>query len=95
MSLTQEQIAKLSLNLSKVRLDRWKLWDKIDNIFKYMTMLDEVDTTWVEPTISVIDKESILREDTLLEERLNPSELLACTEQKVVWWQITVSNIMK
>lgn len=94
MSLTQEQIEKLSKNLSKIKLDNEKLGQDINGILKYIDLLNEVDTTWVIPTISVIDSENILREDIEIR-TIDPKDLLACSNQKVIANQIAVSNIMK
>jgi len=48
----------------------------------------------VKPTISVIDSENILREDIEIRS-IDPKDLLACSNQKVIANQIAVSNIMK
>ena len=94
MSLTQEQIEKLSKNLSKIRIDNEKLAQDVNWILHYVDLLNEVDTTWVKPTTSVVESEKILRED--LEKReLEPKDLLACSKQKVIANQIAISNIMK
>jgi glu-tRNAGln amidotransferase C subunit len=45
MSLTQEKIEKLSKNLSKIDLAEPKLVDDLNNILKYVDLLNEVDTT--------------------------------------------------
>jgi aspartyl-tRNA(Asn)/glutamyl-tRNA(Gln) amidotransferase subunit C len=96
MSLTQEQIEKLSKKLSKIRLESEDFTNSINWILKYMDLLNEVDTSWIKPTTSVVEseKENILRED--IEKRtITPSELLKCSWQKIIWEQIAVSNIMK
>lgn len=95
MSLTQEQIEKLSLNLSKIRLNTGKLGNNIQEILSYIDLLNELDTTWVEPTNSVIEKDNELREDSIWENKVDPMDLLACSEQKVISRQVTISNIMK
>ncbi|MDD2907566.1 MAG: Asp-tRNA(Asn)/Glu-tRNA(Gln) amidotransferase subunit GatC [Candidatus Gracilibacteria bacterium] len=94
MSLTQEQIEKLSKNLSKIKLDNEKLGQDINGILKYIDLLNEVDTTGIKPTISVVEKENILRDDVEIR-TINPKDLLACSNQKVIANQIAVSNIMK
>jgi Asp-tRNA(Asn)/Glu-tRNA(Gln) amidotransferase C subunit len=61
-----------------------------------MDLLNEVDTSWVKPTTSVVENEknNILRED--VEKRtIVPTELLKCSWQKIIWEQIAVANIMK
>ncbi len=94
MSLTQEQIEKLSKNLSKIRIDNEKLAQDVNWILHYVDLLNEVDTTWVMPTTSVVESENLLRVD--IEKReLEPKDLLACSKQKVIANQIAISNIMK
>jgi aspartyl/glutamyl-tRNA(Asn/Gln) amidotransferase C subunit len=96
MTLTQEQIWKLSQKLSKIRLNSENLAGSINGILKYMDLLNEVDTSWIKPTTSVVegDKENILRKDE--EKRtITSSELLKCSSQKIIWEQIAVANIMK
>lgn len=94
MSLTQEQIEKLSKNLSKIEIVEPKLGEDINNILSYIDLLNEVDTTWIEPTVSVIDSENILRKDLEKEKNVTPKELLSCSPQKVIANQIAISNIM-
>jgi aspartyl/glutamyl-tRNA(Asn/Gln) amidotransferase C subunit len=95
MSLTQEQIKKLSEELAKIRNNDPKLADDVNNIIGYIDLLDEVDTTWIEPTVSVVHQENILREDIETEKTTTPQDLLACSKQKIVARQIAVTNIMK
>lgn len=97
MSLTQEQIEKLSRNLSKINLSDPKLtWD-LNNILDYIDQLNKVDTTWVIPTVNVVEndiKESWLREDIEKREQ-EPKDLLNCSNQKVIANQIAITDIMK
>lgn len=95
MSLTQEQIEKLSKNLSKINVNSWKIANDINGILDYIDLLNEVDTTWVIPTVSVIETENILREDIEGSKNITRAELLACSNQKVIADQIAISNIMK
>lgn len=95
MNLTQEQIKNLSLNLSKFSIDTEKLNNEIKDNINYISILDELDTTWIEPTYSLIAEKAKLREDSIWEDKISPSELLDCSNQKVIWGQIAVSNIMK
>ena len=95
MSLTQEQIEKLSKNLSKISVDNEKIaWD-VNWILNYIELLNEVDTTWVKATVSVIEKNATLREDEKKEKYNSREELLACSNQKVIANQIAISNMMK
>ncbi len=95
MSLTQEQIEKLSKNLSKISLDDEKLGNDINEILQYIDLLNEVDTTWVEPTVSVVQKNSSLRKDVETSKETPVKELLDCSNQKVIANQIAIANIMK
>ncbi|MDR2640701.1 MAG: hypothetical protein LBC61_05335 [Candidatus Peribacteria bacterium] len=83
MTLTQDQIKKLSINLSKIRTDSGKLEDSINSILEYMGMLNEIDTKNVVPTTSVVEKENILRRDVEKRE-IFPNALLSCSKQKVI-----------
>lgn len=94
MSVTQEQIEKLSKNLSKINVDNERITKDVNWILNYIELLNEVDTNWVKPTVSVIESENSLREDKESEKVVKPSELLDCSNQKVVANQIAVSNIM-
>jgi aspartyl-tRNA(Asn)/glutamyl-tRNA(Gln) amidotransferase subunit C len=95
MSLTQEQITKISENLTKIRTEDPKLAEDINNILHYIEMLDEVDTTGVASTVSVVEQAHELRVDEVKEKLTTTKDLLNCSNQKVVANQIAVSNIMK
>jgi len=96
MSLTQEQIEKISKNLSKLYpKNKEKLIIDINSIVWYINMLDDIDTTWVKPTVSVIYNENILREDIEQEKITNPRDLLGCSKGKIIWNQIALNDIMK
>ncbi len=94
MDLTQDQIKNLANNLSKLDFEDTKLSNDINWIIKYIDLLSEVDTTWVQPTISVVKKENEFRKDTEKQKEISREELLACSNQKVIQDQIAVSNIM-
>jgi aspartyl/glutamyl-tRNA(Asn/Gln) amidotransferase C subunit len=95
MSLTQEQIEKLSKNLSKINVNSWKIANDINGILDYIDLLNEVDTTWIIPTVSVIETGNILREDFETNKNISRADLLACSNQKIIADQIAISNIMK
>ncbi len=95
MTVTQEQIKKLANNLSKINVDNEKVANDTNGILEYIELLNGVDTTWIKPTISVIESENQLREDKLKEKEISREELLACSNQKVVADQIAVASIMK
>lgn len=95
MSLTQDQIKKLLKNLSKLSVDNEEvITTKVNSIVWYMDLLNEVDTIWVEPTVSVSKKQNILREDIEIRE-FSRKEMLNCSNQKIIWDQIAISSIMK
>ena len=95
MSLTQEQIEKLSKDLSKVLPQNEKklIWD-VNSIIWYIDILNDIDTTWVKPTVSVIESENTLRKDNI-SSKSTRKELLSCTNQVVVGDQIALTSIMK
>jgi len=95
MTITQDQIKKIAKNLCKLPAEETKLINDIKWILSYVEMLNEVDTTWVEPTISVVKKENTLRKDILKNKEISSEELLACSPQKVIAEQIAIGNIMK
>jgi len=96
MSLTQEQIDNISKNLSKLYpKNQNKLIIDINSIVWYINMLDDIDTTWVKPTVSVIYNENILRNDEEIEKITTPKELLSCSKGKIIWNQIALNDIMK
>lgn len=96
MSLTQEQIEKLSQKLTKLKTQDPKLGEDVSNILDYIDLLNEVDTSGVHPTVSVVNQNSVLRKDEVSKEKISTKkELLGCTKQKVIADQIAVQNIMK
>ena len=95
MSVTQEQIEKLSKNLSKISVDNEKIAKWVNWILEYIEMLNEVDTKWVKSTVSVIESENILRKDIKKEKVLTRNDLLSCSNQKIIADQIAITSIMK
>ena len=101
MSLTQEQIKKLANNLCKLWDASEKLWWDINEILEYIDLLSEIDTSWVIPTISVIENDintnwgqNNLRKDILEEKKVSREELLDCSNGKIIQNQIAIQNIM-
>lgn len=95
MSITQENLKNIIKNLSKLKVwDEEKLLNNVNDILSYMDTLNQVDTTWVKATISVIDENNRYRTDLEKEKNVKVSELLKCSPQKVVNNQIAISNIM-
>lgn len=96
MSITQEQIKKISKNLAKLApKNEERLWNSINSILTYIDLLNEVDTNNVVPTVSVVSKKhSDLKKD--IEKRdIKPISLLKCSPQKIIANQIAISDIMK
>jgi aspartyl-tRNA(Asn)/glutamyl-tRNA(Gln) amidotransferase subunit C len=95
MTVTQEKIKSISYKLGKLRpRNEEKLISNVSSILEYVDLLNEVDTTGVIPTVSVISSENLLKED--IEKRnIQPKDLLACSPQKVIANQIAISDIMK
>lgn len=84
----------MAKKLSKIPANNEKLLGNITDILWYVDLLEEVDTNNVIPTISVVENTAFLRDDILKEGPATPSELLNCSEQKVVSGQIVLPNIM-
>lgn len=95
MTLTQDQIKKLSQDLTKIKTSDPKLVEDVNNIIGYIDLLNEVNTDWVPATVSVVQQENTLRTDIETQKDTTTQELLNCSPQKVVAQQIAVSNIMK
>lgn len=96
MSITQEEIRRISKNLTKLApKNEEKLLHSMNSILEYIDLLNEIDTTWVEPTISVISKQKNDFKKDIEKREITPSQLLACSSQRVIANQIAVSDIMK
>jgi Asp-tRNA(Asn)/Glu-tRNA(Gln) amidotransferase C subunit len=96
MSITQDQIKKITKNLAKLP----NTWDKIEHdlnsILWYIKVLNEIDTTWITPTVSVTKNKSINHyKAKKTSKTANPTELLRCSKNKIIAWQIAIWNIMK
>lgn len=94
MSVSQEELKKIAEKLSKIPGNNPKLLGNITDILGYMDLLQEVDTTWVKATVSVVDAPANLREDDQNQTCSNPDELLECSKQKVMGRQVILPNIM-
>jgi len=94
MTITQDQIEKISTKLAKLPKAKEKLAHDLQSILWYVDMLNELDTTWIIPTVSVSKKKSVLREDVESSDKIDPMELLKCSSWKIIANQIAVWNIM-
>lgn len=93
MSITQDQMENIIKNLSKLPDVDPKMFDDTAKIIGHMKILQEVDTTWVQPTISISNFSAVLRKD--IEKRdIEAKETLECTNHKIIANQIAVPSIM-
>ncbi|MBR2864172.1 Asp-tRNA(Asn)/Glu-tRNA(Gln) amidotransferase subunit GatC [Candidatus Saccharibacteria bacterium] len=78
MKITREEIdhlARLSdLSLSDEEAESLK--GDLENIIKYISQLDELDTDGVEPTYQVFEMENVWREDKILPQDADREKLL-------------------
>lgn len=95
MSISQEQLQKIAKKLSKIPGDNSKLLWNITDILEYMKLLDEVDTQWVKPCVSVWETQADLREDIIVAFEPGAKSLLSCSPQSIIADQIMLPNIMK
>lgn len=96
MSITQEEIRKISHNLTKLEArNENKLVTSTNSILNYVELMNDIDTSTIIPTISVITKnENDLREDKEHRE-IETLSLLKCSSQKIIANQIAINDIMK
>lgn len=93
MSITQDQMENIIKNLSKLPDIDPKMFEDTAKIIAHMEVLQEVDTNWIKPTISVSDFPAVLRKD--IEKRdVEAKETLECTNNKIIANQIAVPSIM-
>lgn len=96
MSITQEQIKKITKNLAKLPPNEWKIEHDLNSILWYIDILNELDTTWVKPTVSVTKTRKFSKyNDKNVIQNIAPTELLKCSKNKIIAWQIAIWNIMK
>ena len=83
MSITREDVlhlAKLSnISLSENQIE--PLIKDLDNIVDYISQLDELDTTNVEPTYQCFDMQNVWREDEIEDCEAKRDDLLALTTE--------------
>ncbi len=95
MSITQEQVKNIAKKLAKLKSkNEEKLMQNMNSILNYIDLLEEVDTTGVIPTVSVIQTNNSLRKD-LQSQKISPTQLLHTSRQKIIANQIALSDIMK
>lgn len=78
---TIKHLAKLSdFALSEKEIE--SLTGDLQNIIKYISQLDELDTEGVEPTYQVFEMENVWRDDEILVQDASREELLALTKEE-------------
>ena len=78
MNITREDIkhlAKLS-NFSLTDEEEISLGKDLENIIGYISQLDELDTTGVEPTYQVFEMQNVWRDDEILPQEADREALL-------------------
>ena len=84
MEIKREDIihlAKLSdFSLSDSEIEN--LGKDLQNIIKYISELDKLNTEGVEPTYQVFEMENVWREDEILPQEATREELLALTKEE-------------
>lgn len=78
---TIKHLADLS-NFSVTDAEIESLSGDLNNIIKYISQLDELDTENVEPTYQVFEMENIWRDDEILPQDASREELLAMTKDE-------------
>lgn len=82
MNVDKETIAHLAelSNFALTDSESTRLVSDINDIIKYISQLDELDTTGIEPTYQVFEMENVWRADEIAEQDATPDELLALTK---------------
>lgn len=80
-SNTIEHLATLS-NFSLDTEEKSHLKTDLENIFKYISKLDELDTDGVEPTYQVFEMENVWRPDAIAAQDADREALLALTKHE-------------
>ncbi len=84
MEIKREDILHLA-DLSEFALDEKEtesLRGDLQGIIKYISQLDELDTSDIEPTYQVFEMENIWREDVIKEQDATREQLLALTKHE-------------
>ena len=95
MEVNQETIQHLA-ELSNFALDETqseRLLGDIKGILDYISQLDELDTTGIEPTYQVFEMENIWRADEILPQEADREQLLALAKETENY-QIKVPKVL-
>ncbi|MBR3368260.1 Asp-tRNA(Asn)/Glu-tRNA(Gln) amidotransferase subunit GatC [Candidatus Saccharibacteria bacterium] len=84
MKTTREEIKHLAQlsNFSVTEEEAEGLTKDIDNILKYISKIEELDTKDVKPTFQCIEMQNVWRPDEILPQDANREELLALTKEE-------------
>ena len=84
MNITREEIKHLAdlSNFSISEEEITSLGGDLENIIKYISQLDELDTENIEPTYQVFEMENIWREDAVKPQDASREDLLALTTEE-------------
>lgn len=89
---TIQHLAELS-NFTLADDESMRLIGDINHIVDYISQLDTLNTTDVEPTYQVFEMENVWREDKILPQDASPDKLLGLT-QAVENHQIKVPQVL-
>lgn len=83
MEIKREDILHLASlsNLSLSDEEVESLGKDLQDIIKYISQLDELDTKNVEPTYQVFEMENVWRDDEVVDQGVSREELLALSEK--------------
>ena len=78
MKITRKEIEHLAVlsNFSLSEEEKDSLGTDLQNIIKYISQLDELDTEGVEPTYQVFEMENVWRPDVITEQDADREQLL-------------------
>lgn len=97
MSLSIEEVKKIA-QLARIELtpeEEKRHAETISAVLEYMTILNEVDTTGVEPTFQVTGLEGVVREDAVVECSADVKEKLIGQMPKVVMNELVVPGVFE
>lgn len=89
-SLTKDQVLHIAtlarLQLTSKEVD--KMTTELSSILQYIDVLNEVDTSSIEPTSQVTGLTNALRDDIVKPSEAKPEDLLACSPLPILERQI-------
>jgi aspartyl-tRNA(Asn)/glutamyl-tRNA(Gln) amidotransferase subunit C len=84
------KLARVEMNEKEIE----KFSGQLSDIFKYVDLIQKIDTKDVVPTSQVTGLVNVLEEDEVREYQATPAELLACSEHEVDSNQVKVMRIV-